>query len=134
VGSGWRGQAAIAEITVEGRVAAVPIDIDIRPASTRNVIELSSRLPLPLAILSSATFNVRMINVATLKFGAVGDEDSLLGCSLAPDINRDRRPDLVCLAAIRRTALAVGDVEGVITGATKSGSNFVGRDDLTVRP
>jgi hypothetical protein len=126
------GQAAIAEITVEGRPASTPVALDIRPASRRNLIDLSSPLPVPLAILSSAVMDVRTIDVATLRFGHLGNEDSLHGCTQTPDFNRDRRPDLVCLAEIRRTGFVVGDTEGVLTGSTTSGTQIIGRDDVTV--
>lgn len=127
-------QAAIAEITVEGRIAAIPVDLDIRPGSNSNVINLNSRIPVPIAVLSSPTLDVRSIDVATLTFGHSGQEDSLLTCARVPDINRDRRPDLVCLAATRRTAFAIGDVEGHLRGRTTSGADIHGSDTVDIRP
>ena len=127
------GQAAIAEITVEGRLPSTPVDLDIRPASRRNLINLSSPLPVPLAILSSAVMDVRTIDVKTLRFGHLGNEDSLLGCTQTPDINRDRRPDLVCLAATTRTGFIIGDTVGVLTGRTTSGTQIIGRDEVIIR-
>ena len=127
------GLAAIAEITVEGRTPSTPVDLDIRPTSRRNLIDLSSRLPLPLAIRSSPVMDVRTIDVTTLRFGRTGNEDSVVGCTQTPDINRDRRPDLVCLAATGRTGFAIGDTVGVLTGRTTSGTQIIGQDDVIVR-
>jgi tetratricopeptide (TPR) repeat protein len=127
-------QAAIAEITVEGRVAAIPVDLDIRPLSNSNVISLKSRIPIPIAVLSSSTLDVHSLDVATLTFGHSGQEDSLLACARVPDINRDRRPDLVCLAATQRTAFAIGDVEGHLRGRTTSGADIHGSDTVNIRP
>ena len=127
-------QLAVAEITVLGRVAATEVDIDIRPASARNVISLSSRIPVPIAVLSSSTFDIGTIDVETLTFGHSGGEDSLLGCIRLLDLNRDGIRDLLCLAATDRTGFVLGDNEGRLKGSTLNGAVVEGTDAVLIRP
>jgi len=128
-------QLAIAEITVEGRPAepqALEVDLDIRPASASNQIRLSSRVPVPIAVLSSESVNVTSIDKHSLRFGALGTEDSLRACAVVPDINKDRQRDLVCLAAVDRTGFKKGDLVGRLTGTTLTGIAIEGTDSVTI--
>jgi hypothetical protein len=129
-------QTAIAEITVEGTVdggVAVPVGLDIRPGTRRNVVDLDRRAPVPFALLSSADFDPGSVDVDSLRFGRTGDEDSVIGCGLVVDLNRDRRRDLLCLFEVRRTGFQLGDTVGVLTGRTSIGTAIEGVDDIIVR-
>lgn len=128
-------QLAIAEITVEGRPAApqaVEVELDIRPAATSNQIRLSSRVPVPIAVLSSTSVDVASIDKRSLRFGRLGTEDSLRACAVIPDINKDRRRDLVCLAAVDRTGFRKGDTVGRLTGTNLAGLTIEGTDSVTI--
>ena len=118
---------------MEGRPAFEPVDLDIRPASRLNVIDLDSRVPVPFALLSSPTLDARTIVAASVRFGHAGDEDSVFGCALVVDLNHDRRKDLLCLASIERTGFQLTDVEGIATAQTTSGAQLVGHDAILVR-
>jgi hypothetical protein len=126
------GQTAIAEISVEGRVASEPVGLDIRPASPRNDINLDARLPVPFALVSSPTVDASTIVVESIRFGHTGDEDSVSGCILV-DLNRDRRKDLLCLASIAKSGFELSDGEGIATAQTTNGTQLIGHDAIQVR-
>lgn len=114
----------------------VKVAIDIRPGQWRFVRQDWKRRDLiPVAILSSPLFSPRDIDAQTLTFGSTGDEQSLRGCTRGfTHLNRDRRPDLVCFFRADLTGLQPTDEQGVLRGATKSGTSFEGSSMLKVVP
>jgi hypothetical protein len=65
--------------------AVVPVRIDIKPGSFPNSIKLSSQGNIPVAILSSSTFNAPAnVDKTSLTFGATGNEKSFAFCDLSP--------------------------------------------------
>lgn len=86
---------------------------------------------LPVALLSSDTFDAMDVDQSSLKFGSTGDEDSLMRCNRhGVDVNQDKRPDLICWFDFTKSDFVPGDNEGVVTGATNSGSAFEGKGVL----
>jgi hypothetical protein len=136
-----RPQGARCDIgAFEAEQAALVVEIDIKPSSDSNPINLSSQGDLAVAILGSESFDVTDVDVTTLAFGSsaaapVHDltesgtfEDHLR------DINDDGLTDLVSHYPIRQTGIAPGDVEACITGETIDGVHFEGCDAIrTVR-
>ena len=112
------------------------VRIDIRPGSralTR--VNPKWKYNIPVAILSSRSFDARKVDVDTLTFGRTGDEQSLRKCNKGfAHLNRDRRPDLVCHFANETAAFELGDEEGVLRGTTVDGQPFEGRAMLKVVP
>lgn len=112
------------------------VRIDVRPGS-RALVRLNPkwREAIPVAILSSRTFDARKIDVSTLTFGRTGDEQSLRKCGKGfGNLNRDRRPDLLCHFENQAAAFELGDEEGVLKGMTVDGQAFEGRAMLKVVP
>ena len=73
------------------------IDIDIKPESMPNTINRGSHGAVPVALLSSADFDVATVDVSSLGFGRTGLEPSLAFCSRGfEDVNGDGLPDSVC--------------------------------------
>lgn len=88
---------------------------------------------LPVALLSSADFNAMDVDQTTLRFGATGDEDSLIRCnSHGVDVNHDKLPDLICHFDFRKANFQVGDNNATLTGATKSGQDIEGKGWLKI--
>jgi hypothetical protein len=110
------------------------VGIDIKPGSTDNPINTKSRGKIPVAILSSATFDApAVVDRATLTFGRTGDEDSFSHCGgSGEDVNADGLADLVCHFNTQDAAFALGDTLGILKGATLDGVAFQGTDTVFI--
>lgn len=129
-------QLVISEITVIGHPPEPPVrpvQIDIRPASHNNVINVRSPIPVPVLVASSPDLPVTEIDRASLRVGRLGTEPSVLGCILTPDLTLDRRSDLLCAIDQRRTGLTNADTTARLTGTTRGGDSISGTDTVTVR-
>jgi hypothetical protein len=130
-------QLVISEITVTGHQPEPPthlLRIDIRPANKTNVINVRSPIPVPVLVASSLDLPVTAIDRASLRFGSLGTEPSVLGCIITPDVTGDRRNDLLCAVDPRRTGLKRFDTAATLSGFTKTGEAISGTDTVTVRP
>ena len=72
----------------------IPVAIDIRPGSSDNPINSKSKGNIPVAILSSTTFNaLREVDIASLSFGRTGNERSLAYCNTSGECDlTDKMP------------------------------------------
>jgi cell wall-associated NlpC family hydrolase len=112
----------------------IPVAIDIKPGETPNSINPKSHGKIPVAILSSPTFDaVAQIDQTSLTFGHSGDEISLAFCN-TEDVNSDGRLDLVCHFDTQNTAFVSGDTVGVLKGMTTGGIPVRGTDLVTIVP
>lgn len=114
----------------------LPVDIDIKPGSDPNSINLCSRGVLPIAILGSETFNVRDIDTTSLEFEGAGVAERgkkivtlLIGFE---DVNGDSFDDLVVKFDIEELDLLDGDSTGTVTGELMDGTPFAGTDDVRI--
>lgn len=109
------------------------VGIDIKPGGVPNSINRRSEGRIPVAILSSATFDAREVDAASLSFGRTGHEESLAFCSRAPeDVNGDGLPDLVCHFNAPATWFFPGDTQGVLRGKTLKGAAIRGTDSVRI--
>ena len=87
-----------------------------------------------VAVLGSAAFNpLATLDVSSLKFGATGNERSLVSCGIGgEDVNRDGYSDLVCHFDVQLTNLQLGATQAYLRGQTVSHNEFVGTVSVTV--
>ena len=112
----------------------IPVDIDIKPGGFPNSINLGSNGNIPVAILSTATFNAAsLVNRDSLTFGRTGDEHSLLRSSIE-DVNKDGRPDIVCHFNTTSASFQREDTVGVLKGLTDTGQPIRGTDSIRIVP
>lgn len=115
----------------------LPIAIDVAPGDLTNTLRLGKRSDI--AILSTAMFDARLVNVKTVRFGKLGTEDSVMWNLHGPigfnyrDVNHDGRVDLVIQIAVSDTGLQIGDTLGRLTGMTRKGQAFVGTSSIVVQ-
>lgn len=113
---------------------ALTVQIDIKPGGTRNPINPQSRGNIPVAILSTASFDAPgEIDQTTLRFGRIGDEQSLKFCQLE-DLNQDGLFDLACHFDTGAAGFRQGDVAGILTGETFTGASIRGTDSVAIVP
>jgi len=116
------------------------VDIDIKPGSYPNSINVKSNGVVPVAILGSETFDVNDVDVTTLRFGPAGamPAHDLTGAGAyidhLQDVNYDGWMDLVAHFRQKETGLMKGDTEATLTGATWGGFPFQGTDSVNTSP
>jgi uncharacterized delta-60 repeat protein len=128
---------AVVRVTLLDVPEASPVVIDIKPGDARNRINPKSNGKIEVAILSTAAFDARSVDVGSLRFGRTGTEDSI---STHPnkgprysfvDVNGDGRLDLVVQFETERTGFRAGDTKGILTGRLLSGASFTAEDLIT---
>lgn len=112
----------------------LPIAIDIKPGGFPNSINPRNRGVIPVAILSSPTFDApSAVDRTSLTFGRTGDEQSLGFCSPTPqDANGDPLPDLICHFETDQTGFQPGDTKGTLKGKTVGNLPFIGIDSVRI--
>lgn len=129
-GSGSRNFYGIAAVGL--------VDIDIKPGSNPNAVNLGSEGVVPVAILSSPSFNAATVDPDTITLG--GASVAVRGKtnkSMAhqEDVNGDGLPDLVCQVETENLDpgyLQTG--EAILTGRTYDGHPVQGKDDIVIVP
>jgi len=113
---------------------AQPIEIDVKPGTTKNPINLKSNGLVPVAILSNPAFQATaLVDPASLRFGSLGNENSLAFCnSNGEDVNGDGLVDLVCHFNAQRSAFTPNSTTATLEGKTIHGQFFKGIDTITI--
>jgi hypothetical protein len=110
------------------------ISIDIKPGSSENVINIKSKGKIPVAVLSSVTFDApNEVDQTSLRFGRTGTEASFAMCNNdAQDVNGDGLPDLVCHFYTSLTSFQIGDTMGYLQALTLDGIPIEGSDTVKI--
>jgi hypothetical protein len=118
-------------VTVEIQVA-----IDIKPGSFPNSINLGSGGTVPVAILSSATFDATTVDPLTVTLANARVKLKGKGTPMASfqDINDDGLLDLVVHVSTEAIELSQTDTEAVLEGQTFGGTPIRGVDSVRVVP
>lgn len=126
------------DVRLEAVESALTVDIDIKPGSYPNSVNPRSRGLVPVAVLSSDSFDAAEVDIGTV---------SLLGAGVAvrsrhgrvmaheEDVDGDGWLDLVLHFETRE--LDFGQLEdgwAALTGATYDGVQFEGWDEVRLRP
>ena len=108
----------------------LPVTIDIKPGSFPNSIDPRSRGVLPVAILTTATFDAAAVEPATVRFGSTGRETPPLRSALE-DVNGDGHLDLLLHFATQATGIECGNTSASLTGKTFGGQWIEGSDSMS---
>jgi hypothetical protein len=139
---GLNGSFSIASVTITGTLVTTTINIDIKPGSFRNRIELEDACEddnrrLPVAILTTPDFDALAVDPSTVELG----DPRLSGTatpirSRARDVDGDGDGDLRLVFSlcdlVTNGAVAASSTELVLTGETLTGSPIRGSDSVRV--
>ncbi len=121
------------------RLASLVLEvrIDIKPGSDPNSINLNSAGVIPVAILSSDTFDATTVDPITVslagaKVKMVGKSNRYL-CH-TEDVNGDSRLDMVCQVETAQFMIEPGETVAVLEAATLAGQAIRGEDSIRIVP
>jgi len=103
--------------------------IDIKPGSFPNSINPRSRGVIPVAILTTNTFDAADVDPDTVLFGKTGTEASPLHYALE-DVDSDGDMDLILHFSTQDTGIECGDTTASLTGETINGEVIQGSDSI----
>ncbi len=113
------------------------VTIDIKPGSYPNSINLGSNGVIPVAILTSASFDATTVNPSTVELGGSGVAVRGKGKSLAheEDVNGDGLIDLLVQVETENLdPAAFQDGYIILTGNTYDGTPIQGSDEIVIVP
>lgn len=114
-------------------VQTMTVTIDIKPGEGAAPINTKSKGTIPVAVLSSPTFDaVAQVDQTSLTFGHAGNEKSLAFCSGPQDVNGDGLLDLVCHFNTPLTQFQAADITGTLKGKILGGNTIMGTDAVVV--
>src|SRR3989338_789881 len=105
------------------------VDIDIKPGSFPNSINPRSKGVIPVAILTTGSFDATTINPATVLFGPTGTEAPPVHSALE-DVDLDGDIDMILSLNTQSTGIACGNTFASLTGETFSGQAITGSDSI----
>ncbi len=116
--------------------SVLEVEIDIKPGSDPNTINLGSKGVIPVAILSSMTFDATEVNPTTVSLGGAGVAVRGKGKSLAhaEDVNGDGLPDLVVQVETESLGFDTEAGDLILTGFTYEGQEIKGTDTIVIVP
>lgn len=130
-GAGFYDNAGVWEYAYNSTafLAKKVVDIDIKPDSFPNSINLKSKGNVPVAILSSPTFDATTVDWITIVFAGAGP--FLIG-QTPEDVNGDGLLDVVLHFSTQDLNLRPGDNKACLSGETLNGQEFKGCDSVRI--
>jgi sugar lactone lactonase YvrE len=123
-------------IRVEPASTTLVVGIDIRPGSYPNSINLGSNGNVPVAILSTPTFDASTVDplTVTLESAPVVVRGNGTPSTSLEDVNADGLLDLVVHVETQGLKLTTESTEAVLQGRTRDGVAIAGSDTVNVVP
>jgi len=116
------------KVTIEH---VIEVEIDIKPGSFPNSINLGSKGVLPVAILTTEDFDATTVVPETVGFGP---SDALPVQWALEDVDDDGDVDMIFHFKTQDTGISAGDTEATLTGGTLEGKDIEGTDSVRTVP
>jgi uncharacterized delta-60 repeat protein len=133
-----RGVTDFALARFLGAPAVITVLVDVKPDSSDNVLPLQANGLIPVAILTTDTFNAASVDPASVCFGSA-DDPSRRDCTEShgtghlQDVNGDARSDLLLHYETQQSGIRSGDTQACLTGRTYGGTSIQGCDRIATR-
>lgn len=118
-------------------ITVTQVTIDINPGKFPNNISLASARVLPVAIISTETFDATKVDPATVTLASADvrhvdrkRKATKYSCQQT-DVNSDGLPDLLCKVETAEM-IVPGDFVAVLEGKTFAGERIRGEDQLVI--
>jgi hypothetical protein len=117
--------------TVVGLIPGLTtVIVDIRPGGFPNSVNPAAHGVIPVAILSSASFDATAVDPLSIRFGPDGAFEAH-GRGHIDDADGDGDADLILHFAVAETGIKCGDVFASLVGTTLGGQLIQGSDSIT---
>ncbi len=123
----------MAVAVVQATSDLIAVDIDIKPATSPNDINLKSKGSISVAILSTPEFDATSVDPLSVQFGPAGANERH-GKGHIVDVDGDGDLDLQLHFRTQETGIEVGDTEADLTGQTFDGQAIGGCDTIRTVP
>jgi hypothetical protein len=110
-------------------VLATTVAIDIKPGNAQNRVDLQSNDVIPVAILTTETFDATTVDPLSVRFGTGGATEAH-GKGHIEDVNKDGDRDLLLHFSTQATGIQCGDTSASLTGGTFDGDLIQGSDSI----
>jgi hypothetical protein len=110
-------------------VPLLAVDIDVLPGEVTNPITPNNRGRIPVAILTTASFEATSVDASTVRFGRTGQEAAPVR-SAVEDVDADGDRDLLLFFNNLDTGIQCGDTSASLTGRTFNGEAIQGSDAI----
>jgi len=109
---------------------AITVTIDIKPGSFPNSINPRNKGKIPVAILTTNTFDATTVDTSTVFFGATGAEAPPVHAALE-DVDGDGDMDMILHFNTQESGIVCGDTSASLTGETLDGETIRGSDSVS---
>jgi hypothetical protein len=109
------------------------VEIDIKPGSDPNSINVKSKGVIPVSVLTTGDFDAATVDADSVRFGPAEAEKRHRRAHVE-DVDGDGDLDLVLHFRTRETGIAPGDTESCLVGETYDGLPIMGCDSLRTVP
>ena len=110
-------------------IRIIPIAIDIKPGSYPNSINPKSKGVIPVAILSTPTFNATTVDPLSVRFGPNNAMESH-GRGHSEDVDHDGDLDMMLHFSTQEAGIQCGATQASLTGQTTNGLSITGTDAI----
>jgi hypothetical protein len=111
------------------QVPPITVAIDIKPGGFPNSINPKSKGVIPVAILTTNTFDATTVDSTTVLFGTTGTEAAPVHSALE-DVDGDGGTDLILHFNTQDTDIVCGHTSASLTGETFGGRMIEGADSI----
>jgi len=105
----------------------IVVQIDIKPGSFPNAINPNSRGVIPVAILTTDSFDASTVDASTVRFGP--DEAPAVKSAM-DDVDNDGDLDMILFFRTQQTGIACGQTSATLTGQTLTSIPIEGSDSI----
>ena len=127
------GSVIIDDVVVKAIPPITSVEIDIKPGSYPNSINPKSKGKIPVAILTTDTFDAGTVDPDSVYFGETGTEAEAVHSALE-DVDNDGDLDMILHFKNQETGIVCGVTIGYLTGETLDGLVIEGSDSIRTVP
>jgi FG-GAP-like repeat len=126
---GYADSSSVAILINTTLASVLTVAVDIKPGSFPNRINPQGNGAIPVAVLTTKTFDATTVDPLSLRFGPK-EARAAHGRGHVKDANDDGKPDLVLHFRTQDTGIKYGDSSASLTGKTFDGHPIRGSDSI----